>query len=115
TAAHLLSSHETEMQLHLHYGALPLGLTFVATTMALASLARSSRGGVVWQWLRVEKEHRVVLLAGILFASQPAGAVFSGPFGLKFDMTHYTRSESHTAAVKQILELVPPRASVAAQ
>src|SRR4051794_40891683 len=50
-----------------------------------------------------------------MLAAQLTTAITSGPFGLNFQLSHYTRSESHTAAIQEVINLVPPRASLAAQ
>jgi uncharacterized membrane protein len=115
TLAHLLSTHDAEMRLTLHYGALPMGLAFVASTIGIAALARSTRVDGVWRRLRIAQHQRAVVLAGGLLAVQLVAAFLNGPFGLKFDLSHYTRADENAVAVRDVLRLVPPRASVAAQ
>jgi uncharacterized membrane protein len=115
TLAHLLSTHEAEMQLHLHYGALPYGLAFLASTFGAAAIVRSRRLQPVWKRLHLAEPQRAVALASLFLVAQLVAAVTSGPFGLNFQLSHYSRPAEHTEAIRDVIKLVPPNASLAAQ
>ena len=106
---------DAEMQLHLHYGALPFGLAFLASTFGIAALVRARPVVPVWNRLHVSERQRPVVLASLLLAAQLTATVISGPFGLNLQLSHFTRTDAHTAAIREVIELIPPRASVAAQ
>jgi len=114
TAAHLLSTHDAEMGLHLHYGILPLALAFVASTMGITYLSFGRRSAGLRRALHLDSRRAPLAFAGLLLVAQLAAAVLSGPFGLRWNPSHYQQTP-HDFAVRQAISLVPPEASLAAQ
>jgi len=115
TAANLLSTHEVQSGLYLHYVTYPLALTFVGAVLGAASLARA--GGCAargWAALRVPPRARVVLLAALLLGTQTAAWASRGPFGGAFDLSVY-RITPHVAAVQRVIAHIPPDAPLSAQ
>ena len=110
TVAHLLSLHESESGLQLHYGVLPFALTVVGTTLAVARLSRTRR---VLR-LGISPQATATTLAAAVLTTELVLSVISGPFGLKFDYNHFQTS-GHSAVVREALDLVPSDVSVAAQ
>jgi uncharacterized membrane protein len=114
TAAHLLSTHDWEMSLLLHYGVLPAALLFTCTVAGIARLAASSRLAGLWRPLSARRLQAAVVLASLVLVAEVLAAYFNGPFGRRLQLSHY-RQTSHSAAVREVLRLVPSDASVSAQ
>lgn len=110
----LLSTHDAQRALDLHYGFYPATLTLVAAVIGAARLADAPRLEGIWRRLRVPARRRTALLAAALLLAEATAALLNSPLGLRFDPTTYRRTP-HTAAIDRMLARIPADAPLSAQ
>jgi uncharacterized membrane protein len=112
--ANLLSTHQAQHSLSLHYGIYPFTLLLVAAVFGAARLARSRRPAPIWRGLRVPVRHRATVVAGAVALTQAIAWAMDSPLGGRFDPASYRRTP-HTDAIARTLALIPPEAPLSAQ
>jgi uncharacterized membrane protein len=112
--ANLLSTHQAQQSLSLHYGIYPFTLLLVAAVFGAARLARASHLMPLWRALRVPVRHRATVVAGGLALTQAVAWATDSPLGGRFDPASYRRTP-HTDAIERTLALIPPDAPLSAQ